>query len=168
MEKEKVLEIEYQEVFDEVAVRIKNINNIFFANGFYKEDVEKYNCSREESPYNSEEHVLFLGDDIIISDKSIYCYTQEKIKEIKEFVDFVNEKYGIHKRWRADKEHYFYYITGSWNIDRTYDDYSVYKTSLYDLGNYFQTEKEAQRVIDSKEWKDFWAKVRAGEIGGEK
>ena len=167
MEKEKVLEIEYQEVFDEVAVRIKNINNIFFANGFYKEDVEKYNCSMEESPYNSEEHVLFLGDDIIISDKSIYCYTQEKIKEIKEFVDFVNEKYGIHKRWRADKEHYFYYITGSWNIDRTYDDYSVYKTSLYDLGNYFQTEKEAQRVIDSKEWKDFWAKVRAGEIGGE-
>ena len=168
MEKENVLEIEYQEVFDEVAVRIKNINNNFFANGFYKEDVEKYNCSREESPYNSEEHVLFLGDDIIISDKSIYCYTQEKIKEIKEFVDFVNEKYGIHKRWRADKEHYFYYITGSWNIDRTYDDYSVYKTSLYDLGNYFQTEKEAQRVIDSKEWKDFWAKVRAGEIGGEK
>ncbi len=168
MEKEKVLEVETQDVFDEVAVRIKNINNIFFANGFYKEDVEKYNCSREESPYNSEEHVLFLGDDIIISDKSIYCYTQEKIKEIKEFVDFVNEKYGIHKRWRADKEHYFYYITGSWNIDRTYDDYSVYKTSLYDLGNYFQTEKEAQRVIDSKEWKDFWAKVRAGEIGGEK
>ena len=58
MEKENVLEIEYQEVFDEVAVRIKNINNNFFANGFYKEDVEKYNCSREESPYNSEEHLL--------------------------------------------------------------------------------------------------------------
>ncbi|ATV64540.1 hypothetical protein [Fusobacterium pseudoperiodonticum] len=78
MEKEKVLEIEYQEVFDKVAVRIKNLNNDFFADSFYKEDVEKYNCSMKESPYNSEERVLFLGDDIIISDKSIYCYTREK------------------------------------------------------------------------------------------
>ena len=45
MGKENVLEIEYQEVFDEVAVRIKNINNNFFSDGFYKEDVEKYNLS---------------------------------------------------------------------------------------------------------------------------
>ena len=27
------------------------------------------------------------------------------------------------------------------------------------------TKEEAQKVIDSKEWQDFWAKVRAGEIG---
>ena len=30
----------------------------------------------------------------------------------------------------------------------------------------FNTKEEAQKVIDSKEWKDFWEKVRAGEIGG--
>ena len=38
----------------------------------------------------------------------------------------------------------------------------------YNLGNYFQTKEEVQKVIDSKEWQEFWAKVRAGEIGGEK
>lgn len=34
----------------------------------------------------------------------------------------------------------------------------------YEFGNYFQTEAEAQKVVGSQEWKDFWAKVRAGEI----
>lgn len=166
MEKENVLEIEYQEVFDEVAVRIKNINNDFFADGFYKEDIEKYNCSREEGEYKSEEHVLFLGDDIIISDKSIYCYTQEKIKEIKEFVDFVNEKYGIIKRWRADYNKMFYFIESYGEANCINDIRAESDTSKYELGNYFKTKEEAQKVIDSKEWQDFWAKVRVGEIGG--
>lgn len=163
MEKEKVLEIEYQEVFDEVAVRIKNINNIFFANGFYKEDVEKYNCSREESPYNSEEHVLFLGDDIIISDKSIYCYTQEKIKEIKEFVDFVNEKYGIHKRWRAEKNKTYYLINYYGHVCDVIEENIERDNEFFEQGNYFKTLEEAQKV--KEELDKFWAKVRAGEIG---
>ncbi len=167
MEKENVLEIEYQEVFDEVAVRIKNINNDFFADGFYKEDIEKYNCSREEGEYKSEEHVLFLGDDIIISDKSIYCYTQEKIKEIKEFVDFVNEKYGIPKRWRAEKEKEYFFVTGTSEITTDEEYYNEADNARYELGNYFKTKEEAQKVIDSKEWQDFWAKVRAGEIGND-
>lgn len=167
MEKENVLEIETQEVFDRVAVRIKYLNDDFFGDGLLKEDVEKYKCQFLESPTDLEQRIVWIYDDIFLSDNDINCYCEEKIKQIKEFVDYVNEKYGIPKRWRADKEHYFYYITGSWNIDRTYDDYSVYKTSLYDLGNYFQTEKEAQRVVNSKEWQDLWAKVRAGEIGGE-
>lgn len=165
MEKENVLEIEYQEVFDEVAVRIKNINNDFFADGFYKEDVGKYNCSREESPYNSEERVLFLGDDIIISDKSIYCYTQEKIKEIKEFVDFVNEKYGIIKRWRAEKKGIYFYVADKGCISDTWEDFDSADNKRYKLGNYFKTEEEAEKV--KAELDKFWAKVRAGEIGND-
>jgi len=167
MEKENVLEIEYQEVFDEVAVRIKNINNDFFADGFYKEDIEKYNCSREEGEYKSEEHVLFLGDDIIISDKSIYCYTQEKIKEIKEFVDFVNEKYGLLKRWRADDGERYYYIDSYQRILDNTDLRHSYDDMRYELGNYFKTKEEAQKVIDSKEWQEFWERVRNREIGGD-
>ena len=167
MEKENVLEIEYQEVFDKIAVRIKYLNDDFFADGLLKEDVEKYKCSREESPYNSEERVLFLGDDIIISDKSIYCYTQEKIKEIKEFVDFVNEKYGIIKRWRADYNKMFYFIESYGEANCINDIRAESDTSKYELGNYFKTKEEAQKVIDSKEWQEFWEKVRNGEIGGD-
>ena len=159
MEKEKVLEIEYQEVFDKVAVRIKKLDYDFFAGGLLKEDVEKYNCSFIESPTDLEERIIWLYSNIYLSDNDIHCYCEETINKIKEFVDYVNKEYGIPKRWRADKEHYFYYITGSWHIDSTYDDYSVSKTSLYDLGNYFRTEEEAQKVIDSQEWKDFWKKL---------
>ena len=35
----------------------------------------------------------------------------------------------------------------------------------YELGNYFKTEEEAQKIIDSKEWQEFWERVKAGEIG---
>ena len=177
MKKEKVLEIEYQEVFDKVAVRIKNINNDFFADGFYKEDVEKYNCSREESPYNSEECVLFLGDDIIISDKSIYCYTQEKIKEIKEFVDFVNEKYGIPKRWKPKLEESFFIVervrtevSFKWVVtDLVYKNDHWIDFYAINSGNCFKTYEETEKVVLKLEEseKNFWAKVRAGEIGGE-
>lgn len=165
MEKENVLEIEYQEVFDKVAVRIKNINNDFFADGFYKEDAEKYNCSMEESPYNIEECVLFLGDNIIISDKSIYCYTQQKIKKIKEFIDFVNEKYGILKRWRAEFESEYYSIYGDGEIHTCRDYRDKDDGQRYNLGNYFKTEEEAQKV--KIELDKFWEKVRAGEIGND-
>lgn len=173
MEKEKVLEIEYQEVFDKIAVRIKYFNNDFFADGFFKEDAEKYNCSSEESPYNIEERVLFLGDNIIISDKTIYCYTQQKIKEIKEFVDYVNKKYGIFKRWKPKLEESFFIVervrtevSFKWIVTNL-----VYKNNhwidFYALnsGNCFKTYEEAEKVVLKLEEleKNFWAKVRAGE-----
>ena len=163
MEKEKVLEFE--------IIKTNNFGII----GMLKQNTRilKRNTDTEYSrSYN------FPSWDFI--NKKLYTYGDEKYDNLiftvpREDIDLflykincINEKYGIPKRWRADKEHYFYYITGSWNIDRTYDDYSVYKTSLYDLGNYFQTEKEAQKVVNSKEWQDLWAKVRAGEIGGKK
>ena len=165
MEKEKVLEIEFKEVWDNKWAWKIIKNEVDFKNtgGEIPFNNIKITCANKEDLYVFDNWLVEWGliDDYSLIDSNLKA-------DIQDFINYINEKYGIPKRWRADKEHYFYYITGSWNIDRTYDDYSVYKTSLYDLGNYFQTEKEAQRVIDSKEWKDFWAKVRAGEIGGEK
>ena len=177
MEKEKVLDIEVVKINNVWSVwHIKKINREILKNGvndkfyindnyyhfeinegdteFYYEDIN----SREEPTLN----INYIDDGI---PNLIENY---EVNDLILVILEINEKYGITKRWRADKEHYFYYITGSWHIDSTYDDYSVSKTSLYDLGNYFQTEEEAQKVIDSKEWQDFWEKVRAGEIGGDK
>lgn len=161
MEKEKVLEFEI----------IKT--NDFGIIGMLKQNTKilKRNIDTEYSrSYN------FPSWDFI--NKKLYTYGDEKYDNLiftvprgdidlfLEKINCINEKYGIPKRWRADKEQYFYYITGSWHINSTYDDYSVSKTSLYDLGNYFQTEEEAQKIVDSKEWQEFWEKVREGEIGG--
>lgn len=168
MEKEKVLEIEFQEVFDKVAVRIKYLNDDFFGDGLLKEDVEKYKCSFIESPIDLEERIIWLYDDIYLSDNNIYCYCEETINKIKEFVDYVNEEYGIPKRWRAKEagDNYFYISgTGEIRIDEEGGGEEDYLR--YELGNYFKTDEEARKIINSKEWKDFWAKVRAGEIGGD-
>ena len=160
MEKEKVLEIESQEVFDRVAVRIKYLNGDFFAGGLLKEDVEKYKCSFIESPTDLEERIIWLYDDIYLSDNNIYCYCEETINKIKEFVDYVNEEYGIPKRWRAEENDCYYTIFGE-NIEKK----SLADDKFYNLGNYFKTKEKAQKV--KEELDKFWAKVRAGEIGGE-
>ena len=177
MEKEKVLEIESQEVWDKIAVRIKYLDNEFFTGGFCKEDIEKYNCSMEESPYDDEECVLFLGDDIIISDRTIYCYTQEKIKEIKEFIDFINEKYGIPKRWKPKLEESFFIVervrtevSFKWVVtDLIYKNDHWIDFYAINSGNCFKTYEEAEKVVLKLEdlEKNFWAKVRAGEIGND-
>ena len=166
MEKEKVLEIETQEVFDKVAVRIKHLNDDFFGDGLLKEDVEKYKCSFIESPIDLEERIIWLYDDIYLSNNNIYCYCEETINKIKEFVDYVNEEYGIPKRWRAEKEKEYFFVTGTSEITTDEEYYNEADNARYELGNYFKTKEEAQKVIDSKEWQDLWAKVRAGEIGG--
>lgn len=160
MEKEKVLEIESQEVFDRVAVRIKYLNDDFFGDGLLKEDVEKYKCSFIESPTDLEERIIWLYDDIYLSDNNIYCYCEETINKIKEFVDYVNEEYGIPKRWRAKENDCYYTIFGE-NIEKK----SLADDKFYNLGNYFKTKEEAQKV--KEELDKFWAKVRAGEIGEE-
>ena len=167
MEKEKVLEIESQEVFDRVAVRIKYLNDDFFGDGLLKEDVEKYKCSFIESPTDLEERIIWLYDDIYLSDNNIYCYCEETINKIKEFVDYVNEEYGIPKRWRAEKEKEYFFITGTSEITTDEEYYNEADNARYELGNYFKTKEEAQKVIDSKEWQDLWERVRNGEIGGD-
>lgn len=164
MEKEKVLEIESQEVFDRVAVRIKYLNDNFFGDGLLKEDVEKYKCSFIESPTDLEERIIWLYDDIYLSDNNIYCYCEETINKIKEFVDYVNEKYGIPKRWRAERGEKHFSILSTGGVGSFSEYYDKFDNDRYDLGNYFKTKEQAQKVVDSKEWQEFWAKVRAGEI----
>ena len=165
MEKEKVLEIESQEVFDKIAVRIKYLNDDFFADGLLKEDVEKYNCQFLESPTDLEQRIIWIYDDIYLSDNDINCYCEEKIKQIKEFVDYVNQKYGIPKRWRAEVDDYYYTIFGENIIVNAKEEKTLTDNILYDLGNYFKTEEEAEKV--KEELDKFWAKVRAGEIGND-
>lgn len=164
MEKEKVLEIEFQEVFDKVAVRIKYLNDDFFGDGLLKEDVEKYKCSFIESPTDLEERIIWIYDDIYLSDNNIYCYCEETINKIKEFVDYVNEEYGILKRWRVEKGKKYYFLNTECEIRNIWEDKTKEDETRYNLGNYFKTEEEAQKV--KEELDKFWAKVRAGEIGG--
>lgn len=69
-------------------------------------------------------------------------------------IDFNNLPKRQYKRWRAEKEEYYYFIRrDDYNseLDRvceTKDYYSYISNEQYKIGNYFQTKEEAQEVAD--------------------
>ena len=156
MEKEKVLEIEITKINDYWnAITVKKI----------KEDFES----------NDLLEWITIGGNYVCNDKifinRVYPNTpfiagNETTFIFKDIVDKINEKYGIQKRWRAEPGKGYFYIYSNGLVDETMERYINMDNQRYELGNYFRTEEEAQKVIDSKEWKEVWAKVRAGEIGG--
>ena len=154
MEKEKVLEFE--------IIKTNNFGII----GMLKQNTRilKRNTDTEYSrSYN------FPSWDFI--NKKLYTYGDEKYDNLiftvpREDIDLfldkincINEKYGIPKRWRAEENNSYYTIFGE-NIEKK----SFADDNFYNLGNYFKTKEEAEKV--KEELDKFWAKVRAGEIGG--
>ena len=162
MEKENVLEIEFKEVWDNKWAWKIIKNEIDFKNTGVEIVLHhiKINCANKEK--------LYLFDNWLAEWELIDSYTLIDLDlkiDIQDFVNYINKKYGIPKRWRAEKYKEYFYIgeTGLVRVDK--DIFSYGDDMLYNLGNYFKTKEEAEKVIDSKEWQEFWAKVRAGEIG---
>lgn len=156
MEKEKVLEIEFKEVWDNKwawrvvkndipyskelkEIEFKGIkvinthkNSLFFLDGF------------EDGYEQLEDFELILTD--------------EKL-EIEKFIGYVNQKYGIPKRWRAEEGEGYYFLDGKCEILSTYESKKKIDDDFFKLGNYFKTKEEAEKV--KEELDEFWAKVRA-------
>ena len=175
MEKENVLEIEITKINDEYSLAIvKKMNRKVI------EEKKKYkfgyaNSSNLET--NSELHKdpnfhTYISDTILCSDLYINsendCFTIKNnlVESLELFLQEFNEKYGIPKRWRAEKGGVYLYIKSTGEVTVADENRSVEDIYRYELGNYFEFEKQAVKVKNSKEWKEFWAKVRAGEIGG--
>ena len=163
MEKEKVLEIEFKEVWDNKWAWKITKNNLDFKNtgGEIISEGVKIICSDKESLYLFDN---WLVEWEILEDWSLV--DPNKKSEIENFVKYINSTYGIQKRWRAEQKKEYFFIYSNGLIGETIEVYINTDNQRYELGNYFKTKEEAQKVIDSKEWQDFWAKVRAGEIGG--
>lgn len=165
MEKEKVLEIESQEVFDRVAIRIKYQNFEVLKRGEFEDRgigvVSFNNPCYLPSPYNQ----LHLKGKSKIEDNSIFTVAKEEFKNIKNMVEAINEKYGIPKRFKPEHYEKYYFILSDGSVISKLNFMHIEDKSRYDLGNYFKTEEEAQKV--KEELDKFWERVRAGEIGGE-
>ena len=162
MEKEKVLEIEFQKVWDNKWAWKIIKNEIDFKNTGVEIVLHhiKINCANKEK--------LYLFDNWLAEWELIDSYTLIDLDlkiDIQDFVNYINEKYGIPKRWRAEYRRQYLTILSNGEIEKIGEYEDIDSNLRYSLGNYFKTEEEAQKVIDSKEWQEFWAKVRAGEIG---
>lgn len=159
MEKENVLEIEFQKVWDMWAWRVIKCKLEMKDNEFFREANTKLML---KVGYKIDEYIICteanhkgVGEHELITNEEKEC--------IENFVNLVNQKYGIIKRWRADNDEVFYFIESYGKINCISDVRSESDTRKYKLGNYFKTKEEAEKV--KEELDEFWAKVRAGEIG---
>ncbi|WP_338990858.1 hypothetical protein [Fusobacterium polymorphum] len=160
MEKEKVLDIEFKEVWDNKWAWKITKNNLDFKNtgGEIISEGVKIICSDKESLYLFDN---WLVEWEILEDWSLV--DPNKKSEIENFVKYINSTYGIQKRWRGKRSDKYFSIFGDSEISETTDNYFPEDQRRYEWGNYFKTLEEAEKV--KEELDKFWAKVRAGEIG---
>jgi len=163
MEKEKVLEIEFQDVFDKVAIKIKYQNFGVLKRGeFYDEETQVESFLVPE--YIKGNNKLYIQGEEESKDNIIFLIDKEDLKKILETVNKINEKYGIPKRWRAEEGEEYYFLDSKCEIWSTYENKKKIDDAFFKLGNYFKTKEEAEKV--KKELDEFWAKVREREIEG--
>lgn len=143
MEIENVLELEYQEVFDKVAVRIVYQNEeILKRDKFEDREIGVESLGSPDFCYES----LYIRGRRKENDSYCCLISKEKAEEIKEKVRKINERYGIRKRWRAKKGNYYYYVDSFGKICNTKEVYIDIDDDRYEIGNYFKTKKSAEEV----------------------
>ena len=156
MEKETVLEIEFQHVWDKWAGRIAKQNeNILKRNEFIDSELKVESTCYPD--FSISEGILFIKGCLKEDDNNIFLFSQAEKAMIEEKVKAVNEKYGIPKRWRAEDDEVYYYINEHFEADWFRDNRLPGTNQNYENGNYFQTKQEALEYAEyikqkSLEW----------------
>lgn len=73
--------------------------------------------------------------------------TKNKCAEIEKKIEKL-EKQESEVRWRAREGATYYLICGDGDINVSWDTRDDFDTKRYELGNYFQTEKEAEKAVE--------------------
>ena len=154
MEKETVLEIEFQPVFDKWAWRITKQNEEILKRNNFKD--KELNIASSHSPC-FEESFLFVKGISRSYDGIINICTSEEKTLIEEKVRAINEKYGIPKRWRANFGGEYCFIDDNFSIKWDRDEEYFVDNRKYENGNYFETKTEAEEYAEylkkkSLEW----------------
>lgn len=141
MEKETVLEIEFQPVFDKWAWRvIKNKLEPGFEFEYLK---------------NSNANIIRLNFGFVIDDR--YLINDSEKEKLEKSIKAINEKYGIKKRWRGKYNEIYCYIDEFFEIKTVYERETEKDNERYKVGNYFEIGKEALEYAEymkkcSLEW----------------
>ena len=107
MIKEPVLKIEHQPVFDKYAVKIVYQNEEILKRGEFEDCGIRSLLSPDYSKQDNIFYILGLNSCL---DNDILIVNDRELQYIYEKVNEVNEKYGVVKRWRADKKERYYFI----------------------------------------------------------
>lgn len=153
--KEDVLKVRFERVFDRWGMKISYQDDILKRGTFVDSDIKI--SSNYNLWYNKIDDWLYILGKNIDKDDIIIIVTDEEKKIIENKVKLINEKYGIKKRWRAEKNSTYYLIKGTgFNILDDYDNYSGVDDERYKIGNYFRTRKLAEKK--AKEIKELLVK----------
>ena len=162
MEKENVLEIEFQPVFDKWAWRITKQNEEILKRNNFKD--EELNVESFRSPeFFSLANKLFIKGSAKSRDDNISICNQEEKALIEEKVKTINEKYGIKKRWRRKYNEIYCYIDEFFEIKTAYERETEKDNERYKVGNYFEIGKEAQEYAEYMKQKSLEWHEREGE-----
>lgn len=87
---------------------------------------------------------LFLcGDSCELDDKPIII-ANDLIEELNRRVDAINEKYGIRKKWRAERDYTYYVVDSVGDIKELIEDRTMTDRRFWECGNYFKTKEDAE------------------------
>lgn len=150
MEKENVLEIEFQPVWDKWAWRIKK-NKIIGG----KIDDNEIGTSIYIDCDNFANIDLDKEDSYLINTN--FLINKAMKDRLEYIVEKVNEKYGIKKRWRANYNDIYFCIDEYFEVTWHRNIQSIYENRRYEKGNYFRTKEEAEEYAEymrkkSLEW----------------
>ena len=152
--REDVLKIEFQTVFDKWAWRIIYQNEDVLKRGIF---VDEEICVESGILPSFNLDILFLKGDFREQDDKINLCTAEEKSDIEEKVRAINKKYGIKKRWRAEKNDYYHYIEGFISIVEGIDLNFVEDNERYKVGNYFKSKELAEKFLaDFKKFSRQW------------
>ena len=157
MEKETVLEIEFKELWDnDFAWKIvKQNEEILKRNEFIDKELNVESFRLPE--FLSLKNKLYIRGSEKRRDNDIQICTSEEKALIEEKVKAINEKYGITKRWRANKRDRYHFLGDVFEIQETIEMGFDEDIERYRDGNYFRTEEEVEEYRDyivkkSLEW----------------
>ena len=150
MEKETVLEIEFQPVWDKWAWRIKK--NKIIGGKINDNEIGTYiyiDCDNFAKIDLDKEDSYLINTNFLIN---------KAMKERLEYiVEKVNEKYGILKRWRTERGSMYFFINSTFKVFKDKEYNRGTDIDRYRARNYFKTKEEAEKYAEymkkcSLEW----------------
>lgn len=152
----KVLDIKITKINkDYSSVEILHQDLDILKRGLFRDNnINVYSCL--EPWYNEEFDRLYIGGEKEKSDNRPFTVSNKYIKAIEEKVRYINGKYSVHVRWRAEKDGTYYFMNTFGEVESSTElnDYLDDKRHMF--GNYFKTEEECLEAM--KKVKDIFLK----------
>ena len=142
-----VLKVEFDKIFDKCGMKIVYQDfNVLKRGIFIDNDIKV--SSNYNIEYDRINNWLYILGKNKGKDNNIIVVSDEEKEIIEDKVKRINEKYGVEKRWRAEENKTYYFISASnFYIDDDYDIRDKIDDERYKLGNYFRTKELAENKV---------------------